>query len=236
LSNCRLLSIPGDARDWNHLLLNIRKAGSLGSIDTSRRTMIPRNHMASFMFASEMAWRTISKESDASLDDILCDPDLRNAFDSRASLIAPGHTPLEYRWAALSIRKDASKGRRFLDRLTDSMARRVFRISDRHRMPASPGHYLIMAGGGPFFVGFSALHLRDCPAFQWQHLEPALGMLGQGSTDERDIEITTRNFNYNEMQMKLGRATQVECWAPQRARLLARFKPIGNIPLPRPAA
>ncbi len=110
LDNCRLLGIPGRPKDWNHLLLNVRKRSGLAAIDTSRRTMIRRVQMDTFMFASEIAWRRLSREHRCTLDDILCDPDLASEFDRIAGQMAPGYSSFEYRWAALALRKDASKG------------------------------------------------------------------------------------------------------------------------------
>ena len=40
-----------------------------------------------------------------SLDQIICDPDLANEFDRYASSLSPGYQPLDYRWAALGLRK-----------------------------------------------------------------------------------------------------------------------------------
>ena len=108
LENCRLLAIPGGPKNWNHLLLNLRKRGGLAAIDTSRRTAIPRAQMNTFIFASEMAWRKLNRERGCALDEILCDPDLASEFDRVARRIAPGRSSFEYRWAALCASKRPS--------------------------------------------------------------------------------------------------------------------------------
>ena len=46
-----------------------------------------------------------------SMDEILCDPQLGASFDQTAAQLAPGPKPLEYRWAALRLRKEAKKAR-----------------------------------------------------------------------------------------------------------------------------
>lgn len=64
------------------------------------------------MFASEIAWQSMLDEKSAkSLDEILCDPGLAARFDKVAGRFAPGHKPLEYRWAALKLRKEAKYAR-----------------------------------------------------------------------------------------------------------------------------
>src|SRR5207249_4293945 len=109
LDDCRILGIPGGPRDWNHMLLNLRKRGGLTAIDTSRRTTMHRASLDAFIFASEIAWRKLGKDFGCTLDDILCDPQLASKFDGFARRIAPGHSAFEYRWGALAVRKEASK-------------------------------------------------------------------------------------------------------------------------------
>jgi DNA modification methylase len=109
---CDRLSLVGDARTWNTLLFRLRKAGKLAQIPATRRTNFSWEDCDEFMFASEVAWQTLLNENAAaSLDEILCDPKLAAELDRRAAALAPGRTPLEYRWAALKLRKEAKFAR-----------------------------------------------------------------------------------------------------------------------------
>lgn len=45
----------------------------------------------------------------SSLDKIICDPDLAAEFDKIAARLAPGFSPLDYRWVALGVRKAAGR-------------------------------------------------------------------------------------------------------------------------------
>jgi len=47
----------------------------------------------------------MERRDGVSLDDILCDPELAAEFDKLAATISPGFSPLQYRWAALNLRK-----------------------------------------------------------------------------------------------------------------------------------
>ena len=59
-----------------------------------------------FEYASELAVRHLQRTKNVSLDQIICDPELAQEFDDFAKLLAPGkHSPLEYRWVALGLRK-----------------------------------------------------------------------------------------------------------------------------------
>jgi site-specific DNA-methyltransferase (adenine-specific) len=52
-----------------------------------------------------MSARYLERRRGVSLDDLICDPDIAAEFDKLASELAPGFTSLEYRWAALALRK-----------------------------------------------------------------------------------------------------------------------------------
>jgi site-specific DNA-methyltransferase (adenine-specific) len=112
IAACTTLGLAGDARTWNLLLFRLRKQGQLSSIDTLHRTSIPWEECDRYVFASEIAWQMmIDNKSAHSLDEILCDPALVAQFDEIARRFAPGYQPLDYRWAALKLRKEAKCAR-----------------------------------------------------------------------------------------------------------------------------
>ncbi len=112
ISTCESLGLVGDARTWNTLLFRVRKAGQLAHIQTVHRTDLSWEDCDKFMFASEIAWQSMLNDNLAkSLDEILCDPSLAQEFDRLAEQLAPGFKPLEYRWAALKLRKEAKYAR-----------------------------------------------------------------------------------------------------------------------------
>ncbi|MDI6448638.1 DNA-methyltransferase [Anaerobaca lacustris] len=109
---CSNLGLVGDARTWNMLLFRLRKGSKLSPIPTVHRTHLSWEDCDRYIFASEIAWqRMLNDEAATSLDEILCDPALAAEFDKLARQFAPGHKPLEYRWAALKLRKEAKDAR-----------------------------------------------------------------------------------------------------------------------------
>ena len=64
-----------------------------------------------FLFASEIAFEALLQQSASSLDEILCDPAIAVTFDDLAARFAPGFSPLQYRWGALTLRKRAKVAR-----------------------------------------------------------------------------------------------------------------------------
>jgi len=107
---CKAQSIHGNAETWNRLLLRIRKAGKLPKpapiIDRP-----PLDQVDPFNGAAEIAMQLISLDFQLTIDEILCSPKVAKQFDQLAEQFAPGFTPFEYRWAALSIRRRANRSK-----------------------------------------------------------------------------------------------------------------------------
>jgi site-specific DNA-methyltransferase (adenine-specific) len=101
LAKCRELGLRASDYVLNKTLFNARKNRLLRDLK-SKRTHVPYDE---FAFASEFAATELRYLLGASIDEILCDPDLAAKFDAVAMRIRPGFTSLDYRWAILSIRK-----------------------------------------------------------------------------------------------------------------------------------
>jgi site-specific DNA-methyltransferase (adenine-specific) len=103
LEECRRLGSEEPASLLNQRLLNLRKASDLKGLPRSRRTSFADEEQ--YRFASEVAARYLERAKGLNVDQILCDPDLAQEFDCIAADLAPGYRPLQYRWAALNLRK-----------------------------------------------------------------------------------------------------------------------------------
>lgn len=109
---CRQKGLVGDPRSWNMLLFRQRKAGKLVDFPTTKTTKLEWADCDPFLFASEIAWRKLLDDGRAhSLDEILCTPTLATEFDEIARSFAPGFEVLQYRWAALKLRKQSKLAR-----------------------------------------------------------------------------------------------------------------------------
>ena len=113
-TSCDRLSIPGTHAERNRFLFRARKAGKLKAfnVQTTVRTNIDWKEVSTYIYASEIAWRQISKKYCMSLDEIFCDPRIAKHFDEIASKFAPGFNPIDYRWAALKLRKEGSAAKK----------------------------------------------------------------------------------------------------------------------------
>jgi site-specific DNA-methyltransferase (adenine-specific) len=112
VDQCSQRGLRGRPRDWNLTLLGLRKTGKLTGVATAKRTQFSWESMDPFEFASEIALRRMLDLGYPSLDHILCDPVAAASFDDFARSLVPGFGSLQYRWAALRLRKDARLWRR----------------------------------------------------------------------------------------------------------------------------
>jgi hypothetical protein len=170
---CESLGVPGDCRRWNVLLFNLRKQGRLAQFATTRRTAMSWEACDRFLFASEIAWeKLLEDERASSLDEILCDPALAADFDAIARRYAPGFTSLDYRWAALKLRKQTEIARnrgsrlRVPSRLGKATALDAFKPQSA---PESPGVYVLSGlRSRKLYVG-EAVNLRQRLAGQFEN-------------------------------------------------------------------
>ena len=147
LRRCRELGLGGTDYDLNWALLNARKGGDMSLLPKTKRYTIRETD--EFDYASELAVRHLQLTKDVSLDRIICDPELAGEFDKYASQLAPGHTPLEYRWVALGLRKAG--------RLKDIEVPELRPVSTINRLnvsvlPETSGLYLLSSSHNPIFL------------------------------------------------------------------------------------
>jgi hypothetical protein len=113
LRRCRELDLRGTDFDLNWKLFTGRKNKCFADLPkTKKYTPSPKDE---FDFSSEIGIRFVQEQirmrdgREVSLDKIICDPDLAAEFDRIAEKLAPGFTPLDYRWVALGVRKAAGR-------------------------------------------------------------------------------------------------------------------------------
>lgn len=160
---CWKRGIQASQSELNHWLLGARKAKKIGKIPGVVPHRVPRQIMEAYEFGSEIGARLLqdivfSEEARwVSLDDILCDPKLGRRFVSLAELISPGFKPVDYRWAALSIRK--AMNRKIAKQVIDDpsftslgTAKSVSVVS----VPNQPGFFWIKSGETSFYIGHTS--------------------------------------------------------------------------------
>jgi site-specific DNA-methyltransferase (adenine-specific) len=153
LRRCRELGLSGTDFDLNWKLLGARKSGLMSDLPKTKSYTVSETD--EFEYASELAVRHLQLTKDVSLDRIICDPDLAGEFDRYALQLAPGFTPLEYRWVALGLRK-AGRLRKDLEnrievpKLEPVCGVRQLKASS---LPKAGGVYLFSSARKPVFLG-----------------------------------------------------------------------------------
>jgi site-specific DNA-methyltransferase (adenine-specific) len=113
LNRCREFGLTGTNFELNWKLFNGRKGNHFK--DLPKTKIYTASRKDEFEFSSEIAARYVQEQamlrngSDVSLDRIICDPDLAAQFDAIAQKLAPGYSPLDYRWVAFGVRKASGR-------------------------------------------------------------------------------------------------------------------------------
>ncbi len=178
VKECNQQGVAGTPFVFNRLLLRLRKAGKLpkGNKHGKRLTFA---EMDPYSFAGEIALRLLEIDYGLALDDILCSPDAAREFDELASEFAPGFSPFQYRWAALSLRKRAIKSKSLaINQFADWRRKRLPRLQPienfRRKSTDAPGVYILSGENQQLYVGASHNvqdHLaRFAASESWQRL------------------------------------------------------------------
>jgi len=113
LNRVRQLGGTGTDFELNWTLFDARKSGLISVPTKTRKYTVAGKD--EFEFATEMAICHIRQKLERetgksiSLDKMFCDPELIKQFDAIAALLAPGYSPVEYRWVVMGLRKKAGR-------------------------------------------------------------------------------------------------------------------------------
>lgn len=223
LDECALRGAPGTPRDWNHLLLTMRKCGrGLVHKAASQPREPALQEYEPYSFASEIAWRLLLNRTGQSLDTIFSDPSLAAEFDAIAASIAPGFTAVDYRWAALSLRKRASKGEKSLTEhgVRYRATRTGLRVDEIPGLPVVQANYIVSVGDTALYSGFSS-RLPNCPFLRLEVLQSAAEKLNVSGFSESRVAIEYQSFD--------AAARDSGCWLARRLRIIRKSKPLGNV-------
>ncbi len=153
ITACRDRGLVETPAALNRALLNLRKTGGLSGLRPSIETRFKEQE--GYGFAAEMAARFLERREATSLDVIICDPTLAAEFDKLAAQIAPGYQPLQYRWAALNLRKAKKLRPELLARVVQPIEVRALRVDGLNlaEVPAAQGLYLFFVSNELLYVG-----------------------------------------------------------------------------------
>lgn len=159
LEECRRQGLADDSATLNRSLLNSRKAGYLRGLK-SKRTVFPDRD--EYTFAAEIAARVIERRTGCTLDGILCDPSAAAELDRIAAELAPGYTSLQYRWAALNLRKSRKLCPELVAHVVPPKSIEIHSIEklELAQIPCEQGIYVFHSRDETIYVG-EAISLRN---------------------------------------------------------------------------
>lgn len=216
---CRRRGLTDSVPDLNRRLLNLRKRRGLSGRPRARRTHFLNED--EYRFAAEIAVRFLERRDGISLDTIVCDPAMAAEFDKIAARIAPGYSPLQYRWAALNLRKAKRLEPELLARVVPPIE--VFNSSIKDfeidAIPATQGIYLFISGNQFLYVGESAnLNSRLKKHLDHSDNKGLARWIWEFGTEEMHVEIQILDSN---TETRVRKALELE--------LIRSRKPILNI-------
>jgi hypothetical protein len=152
LDECRRLGLASSPATINQALLNLRKQGGLRGLKSKRSSFLDEDQ---YRFAAEIAVRFMERRDGLSLDAILSDPAHALDFDELAARIAPGYRPVEYRWAALNLRKSRRLKPEIIGRALPAEEVSLWEIPeiDLSKLPDRPGLYVFLSSNQALYVG-----------------------------------------------------------------------------------
>jgi site-specific DNA-methyltransferase (adenine-specific) len=165
---CKALGLIEPPSKLNRRLYNLRKLRALEDYPTTQRAHFRRQD--EYSFAAEIAARYLERHEHTTLDRIICDPKLAAEFDRLARELAPGFSSLEYRFAALSLRKKRALKPEIVARIIEGVQVTRLRVAglDLQSLPKGQGVYVLYyRKEGVLYVG-EAVNLRNRIR---QHLE-----------------------------------------------------------------
>jgi predicted GIY-YIG superfamily endonuclease len=221
---CRQLSADEKPNTLNWALLNLRKAGKLKGIKTERRR---RDDHSRYGHLAEIAARNCQDKFKVSTDRIMCDPQLRRAFDLVAKQVAPKIDPYLMRKAAFGLRKARRLQPELVLRIADwdreiSTHNASEIAKDLERIPDSPGVYIFSDPTGYLYVGES-VNLRKRLGEHLDHSDRQSLASYLQSNGVKEVTVELHAFP------KSSRAKKVSIRRAYESALIASRKPRFNV-------
>jgi site-specific DNA-methyltransferase (adenine-specific) len=145
-SVCKRLGIPGEPKDWNTKLLNLRKDSRLAGLPRARDAVVDKDQADQCEFACEIAIQQFFERDGITVDRLLCDLEIASQFDNLVrNMVDAELSSVLVRSVAFRIRKRASRVREQIKKLNSfepfPRKRELGSSLDLESVPATPGLY-----------------------------------------------------------------------------------------------
>ena len=213
ISECRKRDPAADEFQCNWKLMNMRKAGKLKSVKTTKRGGRPDH---GFQHVAEIASRTLMDRFGESIDRIMADPSKRSEFDSQVRKFDEKLDLYMVRKAAFQLRKARRLRPELITRIAD-WNRKIEKLTvesvrdDFNQVPALPGVYLFQDTTGYLYIGMA----EDLRERLKQHLDESsnaglMEYLAKGDSSEIFIELHSFPADSRARELMVRRAYESE--------------------------
>ncbi len=219
IASCTQLGLAGRAVDWNHALMNLRKAGHLKGMSHAKPTVFKfeANEFDRYRFACEIGIQHFEQDGKTTLDRVLCDPQLARGFDRYVLAMLPDQPdPLKIRWFALRIRKSANYISKASINLVERLpmargAENPYSLT-RSQIPAEPGLYWLSSNSTHLYVGETD-NLRNRFEVQFGH---------------RKFDFWGTPLDKLRLAFRAVAAPELSALPKHQSRWISEWRPIGN--------
>lgn len=220
---CRKDGLTAPAAAINRRLLRIRKATDLPVVLPKATREDPRN-LPPFLIAAELAFVQVTYRFGATVDDLLADPELGEFFDQLAMKIHPGGEAVDYRLAALHLRKNvraraSSDQNRLADIGEDELAEQWVIQGPMSRVPISEipeeeGVFAVVEPNRYLFLTRHCSIREGVEEFRGRRVLEALGnRFWTPSVDRIGIQ-TIKQTPENQQRLRLLELKAIEVYHP----------------------
>jgi predicted GIY-YIG superfamily endonuclease len=210
--------------DLNWQLYNLRKQPpGIGKVAAVTR----RDHHDGYIHASEIAARHLDDRHGLTIDQVLCDPQMRQEFDTIAQGIAPGVPTYFLRKAALKLRKNRQLKPELIKRVADWGTTLLTFPAEQLRenpdlIPRLPGIYVFRDSTGYLYIG-QAGNLRGRVETHLDHSDRKAVARYLWENGYADLTVEMHVFRRN------SDANKAVCRRAYEAELIHSRKPRLNI-------
>ncbi len=215
-------SLPNiDAAKLNWTLINLRKAGHLKGIKTTRRNQKPLHKYSQI---AEISARLVHDRHQVSIDRIMADPMLRAEFDKEVLRIDPQLDLYSARKTAFQLRKQRRLKPELIARIADwgreIESYSVEQVSNEPQLiPKHPGIYIFRDQSGYLYIGQS----ENLQQRLKEHLDESSNFalaayLGDQVNENITIEIHAFDPNSRAKKTMIRRAYESELIASRKPR------------------
>jgi predicted GIY-YIG superfamily endonuclease len=158
IAACKKRLPRGRSFDFNWTLLNLRKAGQLSDLKSTRRKPIRHDD---YLHSAEIAARFLEDKYEVNTDRIICEPKLRAEFDAIAKKTGADVAAYRLRKASFTLRKSrrlqpelVSRVANWNKKVVELDAAKI--VADSALVPSQPGVYIIRDKSGYLYIGESS--------------------------------------------------------------------------------